>query len=192
VSSSPHRIRFSAPLREVRLRNGRESLVSEQAAAARLEEKYRAGYEAGQKALREELLTQRNQLLEIQNTILRSIERTLPSFAASCEKELIRLALDAARRVVHNTPVNAEAIEAALREGLSEIQGTTEYQVRLNPEDLALLQSVQSAALPSASSKVTFLADETVPRAGCQIHTKHGSILLSRDRALEKLEEALL
>ena len=189
--SSPHKIRFAEPLRDARVHSGREVFLSESAMRGKLEENYQTGFDAGQKALREELVKQRTELLEIQNNVLRSLERALPSLAAQCEKDLISLALLAARRAVHETPISAELVEAMLKQGLAELQGTTEYQVRLNPEDFAMLQEMQSRCLPSsATSKVSFVGDPSLARASCLIHTQHGAIELNREKSFAKLEAA--
>lgn len=191
--SSPHKIRFGEPLRGARVRAGSETYVSEAALQAEGENRYRAGYEAGHRALSEELMRQRGQVLEIQNNILRAIERALPTVAAQCEKELLALALQVARRAVHEMPISAELIEATLRAGLAELQSATEYQVRLNPEDHALLQSIQSQLLPPpGSSKVSFAADPAIARAGCVIQTRHGAVELNREKVFQKMEAAAL
>lgn len=193
MSFSQHKVRFAQPLRDVRANTGREALLSAASMRAQLEERFRAGFEAGQKSLREELVRQRGQLLEVQNNVLRSIERALPAVAAQCEKDLVHLALEAARRVVHGLPISAEAVEHAVRAGLAEIQDTAEYEVRLHPEDLAMLQAVQSPLLPNPSeARVSFAADATVARAGCLIRTQHGAIESNRAKMFEKLEEAAL
>lgn len=191
--SSPHKIQFGELPREVRVRAGTEIFLSQSAQRAELEERYRAGFDAGQKSLGDELMRQRSQLLEVQNTILRSIERTLPTLAAQCERDLVTLAFEAAGRVVKNLPVTAADVENAVRTGLAELQETAEYQVRLNPEDLTLLLGIQSSVLPSPSnSKVQFLADGTVARAGCVIHTRHGAVEVNREKMFARLEEAAL
>jgi flagellar biosynthesis/type III secretory pathway protein FliH len=193
VTPTQHRIRFSEPLREVRVRTGEETFVSQSSVKGQLEERYRAGIEAGQRALSEELVRQRTQLLEIQNNILRSIERSLPTVAAQCEKELVQMVMEVARRVVGDLPISAEAVESVVKRGIAVLHDAAEYEVRLNPEDLALLQKIQSSVLPtSANDKVRFVAERTVSRGGCVIHTHHGLIELNREKMFQKLEEAAL
>lgn len=193
MSFSPHKVRFGEKLREARVRAGQETYVSKSSLRPELEEKYRAGFEAGQKALGEELMRQRAQLVEIQNGILRSMEKALPTLAVQLEKDLIAVALEAARRVVQGAPLSVEAVEAAVRSGIAELQDTAEYQVRLHPEDLTLLQTVQSTVLPSGSNtRVGFVADGTLPRGGCLIHTQHGAIEVNREKMFERLKEAAL
>jgi flagellar biosynthesis/type III secretory pathway protein FliH len=190
VSHWPHRVRFSEPLREARIRIQRETFVSPSAALAQSEERYRAGFEAGQKSIAEEMMRQRAQLLEIQNNVIRSIERSLPTLATQWEKDLVALAFEAARRVVHGTPISRENIEAVVRNGVAALRDAAEYQVRLNPEDLTLLLSIQSPVLPSPSNnKVKFLADPAIKRADCIIQTTHGAIELNREKMFQKLEE---
>ena len=191
MSRWPPKIRFAEPLREARVRAGTETYVSPGEARAQHEERYRAGFEAGQKSLSEEIVRQRAQLAEVQHNIFRSIERVMPNLAARCEKDLVTLAMEAARQVVQEMPICAVTIEAVVRNGIAELQDTAEYQVRLNPEDLALLVAAHSPALPAPEDgKVRFVADAAVPRAGCLIHTRHGAIELNREKMFRKAGEA--
>ena len=65
MSSSRLKISFQEPLRDVRLTNGFEVLISEKAVRESFAEKFHAGFEAGQKELREQLIEQRKQLLDL-------------------------------------------------------------------------------------------------------------------------------
>ena len=70
MSYSRHNISLKAPLREVRYNDGQESLVSEAKMRDALEEQYRKGFEAGEKALGEQLVEQRKQLLDVASLVL--------------------------------------------------------------------------------------------------------------------------
>ena len=191
--ASPHKIRFAEPLRRVCVRTGAETFVSETRFRQSLEERYRQGYEAGQKALSEQLVEQRRQLVEIQNGLLRSIQAALPNVVAECEKSIVLLAIESARKVVEGLPITAEMIESVVKKALTELQDTAEYEVLLHPEDLAMLQQVSSGLLPRAeNSKVRFGIDASVTRGGCIIKTHHGAITALRERMFEKLEAAVL
>jgi flagellar biosynthesis/type III secretory pathway protein FliH len=193
VLASPHKIRFTEPLRNVRVHTGAETFVSETRFRQSLEERYRSGYEEGQKALAEQLVEQRRQLVEIQNGLLRSIQSSLPSVVADCEKSIVLLAMESARKVVEALPITAEMIEAVVKKALTELQDTAEYEVLLHPEDLAMLQQVSSGLLPSGDNvKVRFGIDSRVTRGGCIIKTHHGAITALRERMFEKLEAAVL
>jgi flagellar assembly protein FliH len=193
VSSSPHRVRLAQPLRHARVRVGSENFVSESKFKEMLEERYLEGYQAGQKALSEQLVEQRKQLIEIQTGLLRSIQAALPSVVAECEKSIVLLAIESARKVVESIPINSEMMECVVKKALAELQDTAEYEVLLHPEDLALLESVSSGLLPRAdNSKVRFRVDGSVSRGGCVIKTGHGAITALRERMFQRLETAVL
>jgi flagellar assembly protein FliH len=193
VSCSPHKIRLSQPLKHVRVRSGAESFVSESKFRETLEERFRQGYEAGQKALSEQLIEQRKQIIDIQTGLLRSIQAALPGVVAECERSVVLLAIESARKVVESIPITPEAVEEVVRRALTELQDTAEYEVFLHPEDLKLLEAVQSGLLPQgATANVRFGIDTSVTRGGCVIKTKHGAISALREKMFEKLETAVL
>jgi flagellar biosynthesis/type III secretory pathway protein FliH len=170
-----------------------DALVSELKVRQLLEEQFQKGFEAGQKALGEQLVEQRKQLLDLQNGLLRSLEKSLPGIAAECEKSLVLLALESARRVVHDTPINVALIEKTVLAALAELKDTADYEVLLHPEDLALLVQVQSGIVPPAESKrIRFTADPAIARGDCVVNTRHGSIAATREQIFQKLESAVL
>ncbi|HEV8541896.1 MAG TPA: FliH/SctL family protein [Verrucomicrobiae bacterium] len=193
MSSSRHKIQFPQPLREVRVRKSGEALVSETRFRELLEERFRAGFEAGQKALGEQLVEQRKQLLDLQNGVLRSIQQALPSVIAECEESVVLLAIESAKRVLGALPITSQVVESTVKQGLAELQQTAEYEVRLHPEDLSLLEKAHSGVLPAPENKdVKFTPDSSILRGGCMIQTRHGSIEATRDKMFEKLEAAVL
>lgn len=191
--SSPHKLRFSQPLRQVHLRAEGGCFIAESEHQRALEERFREGYEAGQKALAEQLVEQRKQLIDIQSGLLRSIEAALPNVVAECERSVVLLAIESARKVVESLPITAEMMEGVVKKALTELQDTAQYEVLLHPEDLGMLQQIGSDLLPAANdTKVRFGIDASVTRGGCMIKTNHGAISAIRERMFEKLEAAVL
>ncbi len=179
-------------MREVRV-NGTEPLVTEAKVRELLEEQYQKGFNAGQKELAEQLLEQRKQLLDLQSGLLRSLERALPGVVAECEKSLVLLALTSARRAVHEAPIDAELVERIVMAAVAELKETAEYEVLLSPDDLKLLQQIQSGILPSVENdKIRFTPDARVARGDCVVNTRHGSIAARREEIFEKMERAVL
>jgi flagellar biosynthesis/type III secretory pathway protein FliH len=151
------------------------------------------GFDAGQKILGEQLIEQRKQLLDLQNGLLRSLENALPEVATECEKSLVFLALESARRVVHDTPINEALVERTVMTAIAELKDTAEYEVLLHPEDLSLLVQAQSGILPLAENKrIRFTPDPRIARADCVVNTRHGSIAATREHMFEKMESAVL
>ena len=193
MSCSRHKVRLSAGLKDIRARSGGEVLLSDRKMKAALEEKFHAGYEAGQKALGEQLVQQRAQLIEVQSGVLSSIEQALPRMILECEKSLVLLAIEAARRVVHETPISVELIESTLKGALVNMRDSAEYEVRLHPDDLELLHEVNSSHLPRGeSAKMKFTADSSISRGGCVVQSHLSSIDATREKLFEKLEGAVL
>jgi flagellar assembly protein FliH len=160
---------------------------------AMLQARFQEGIEAGRKALAEQLVEQRNQLLQVQNGILRSLEQALPGVIAECEQSIVLLAFEAARRIVGALPVTAESIEASVKQALAELRETADYQVYLHPADLAVLREIQSGLLPAAgNASAKFSADASISRGGCIVRTRHGSIEALREKMFERLERAVL
>lgn len=193
MSGSPHKIRLNQPLKQVRVRVGTDSFVSEGKFREVLEERYRQGYEAGQKALSEQLIEQRKQIIDMQNGLLRSIQEALPGVVADCERSVVLLAIESARKVVESVPITPEMMEEVVKRALTELQDTAEYEVFLHPDDMKLLEAVQSGLLPQEESgTVRFRIDGSVTRGGCVVKTKHGAISALREKMFEKLETAVL
>jgi flagellar assembly protein FliH len=172
---------------------GNESFISETKFQQELEKRFQEGYEAGQKALSAQLVEQRKQLIDIQTGLFRSIQNALPNVVAECEKSLVLLAIESARKVIDSIPITPEMMEAVVKKALTELQDTAEYEVLLHPEDLALLNDVSSGLLPKENNtKVRFGIDASVTRGGCLIKTRHGAISAVRERMFDKLEAAVL
>lgn len=193
MSYSRHKLALKHPLRDVVVRDGFETLISERKSRQMIEERYRVGFEAGQKALGEQLIEQRKQLLELQSGILRSLENALPGIVAECERSIVLLALESARRVVQQIPIDAALVEGVVRSALQELQEAAEYEVLLHPADLASLQKVQSGLLPSSeNTKVRFVADSRIAPGDCLVNTRHGSIAATREHMFAQIESAVL
>lgn len=191
MSLSPLKIRFSAPLRNVRAGSSREQMLCKAEVDHLLREEYQKGIEAGQKSLGQQLVQQRNDLLELQNGVLRSLQETLPRVVQDCEQALVGIALDIAKRVLGEVPMTGEMVEAAVRGALNEIKGVAEYQVHVHPDDLILLQAINSDLLPATGAPVVFNPDETISRGGCLVRTRLGTIDARRETKWKRVEEAL-
>lgn len=191
--SSPPKLKFSSPLRDVYIRLGNDVVIPEQKLREKMEDRYRQGYDAGQKALSEQLVEQRKQLIDIQHGLLRSIQAALPGVVAECEKSVVLLAIESARKIVDSIPISAEMVEAVVKGALTELQDTASYEVLLHPEDLSLLHALQSGLLPQNDNpNVRFGADPKISRGGCIIRTNHGAITALREKMFEKLATSVL
>jgi len=187
-------IPFPAPLRDVRLVTPASAA---ELAARREREIEKAAYERGRRdgesALSEQLLQQRTELLSLHQGVVESLRAALPRVTDAAEKALIELAMEAAKKVVADTPISAPTVEAIVREALKQIEDNAEASIHLNPDDLALLRKHKSPILQGTpeSGPLRFLASSEVTRGGCTIQTRFGLLDARRETKIEQLRQSL-
>jgi len=188
MQSWPEKIQFTAPLREVSLL---DAVALEQRAA--LAKSYERGVRDGERALSEQLIRQRSELLEVQNGIFNSLRRAVPQVIADSENTLISLAIEVAQKVLASAPVNVEMIEAAVREALSHVEETTDFTVLLHADDLDLLQKMNSPVLlqTAAGGHLVFQSSPEVTRGGCIVQTRFGVLDARRETKFALLQKSL-
>jgi flagellar assembly protein FliH len=164
---------------------------------ARLREAEDAGFKRGrlegEKALREQLLHQRAEMLEIHQGVIEALRRAVPGLVSQTENALVTLALETARRLVAGQPVSPEMVAAVVQEALGQIENATEFHIQLHPEDLALLERIQSPLLTPApgGDKFHFHASTDVTRGGCLVRTCFGVLDAQRETKIEQLKKSL-
>lgn len=195
MKSWPEKIPLPQLLRDLRLAapgSGDADLTR------RLQESEKAGYERGrldgEKALSEQLLRQRGELLELQNGVLAAMEKALPQVIHDCENALVSIALEVARKLVAGLAVTAEMVEASVRETLAQAEESAVFSVQLHAEDLALLQKMNASVLLSESNgkRLRFEACADVSRGGCLVQTRFGVLDGRRETKFDLLQKSLL
>jgi len=187
-------LNLSLPLREVRVAavlppaEAWEKLLRQREQAS-----YEQGRQEGERALSEQLLRQRSELADLQNGVLASLRQTVSQIARESESAVVSLALEVARKLVAGMPVSVEMIEAAVHEALGQLESGTEFTLFLHPEDLALLQKVDSSCLTSVGAweRMQVRSSHEVSRGGCLVQTRFGFIDGCRETKLELLQKSL-
>ena len=190
----PEKIRLTASLRNVRLATnelGKRNPDAEQ--KQRDEAIFEKGRRAGEQALSEQLVVQRAELLELQQGVFESLRQAVPRVVHDCEQALVSLALEAARKLVAGLPIDAEMLEASVREALTQVEQSSEFTVLLHPEDLTLLQKMNSplVSLTDGMERIRFRNSREISRGGCMVQTKFGFIDARRETKFEALEKSL-
>ncbi len=170
-----------------------------QEAAARVQEEreqnaFEKGRREGERALSEQLVRQRAELLELQNGVLDALQQVLPQLREQWEQQLVTLAFEVAQKLVGSLPITAESLSSVIREACQELEDSADYVIQLHPEDLALIQKANAPMdLPGGNmERVTFQAAADVGRGGCVIRTRFGAIDARRETKLELLKRAML
>lgn len=186
-------IPFNRPLRDARLL----MQVPAQDWQEHLREREQAAHERGrldgERALSEQLLQQRNEMVELQRGVVDSLRRALPQVVLEAQTALINLALESAQKIVAGLPVNPEMIEAIVREALRQVEDTAEIAIQLHPEDLALLRKHNSPILNGVpeAGPLRFTSSADVTRGGCLVQTRFGLIDARRETKMEQLRQTL-
>jgi flagellar assembly protein FliH len=186
-------ITFTRPLRDLRLlvqapaQNWEDHLRERESSA------YERGRNDGEKALSEQLVQQRNEMSELQRGIVESLKRAVPQVIAEAQTALVSLALESARRIVADLPINPEMVETVIREALQQVEDTAEITIHLNPDDLALLRKHKSPILNGVpdAGPLHFISSAEVTRGGCLVQTRFGLIDARRETKLEQLRQTL-
>jgi flagellar assembly protein FliH len=186
-------ITFTVPVRDVCLTATVSRFETEQRQREAEQAAYERGRHDGEKALSEQLLQQRSELLEMHQGVVASIRNAVPQVVQDTEKALINLVLETAKKIVADIPISTELVEAVLREAVAQIENNTEVTVHLHPDDLALLRKHESPilqGLPDAGP-VRFSGSAEVTRGGCIVHTRFGILDARRETKIEQLRKSL-
>lgn len=186
-------ITLSEPLWDVRLKTP----LPEDDTESRLRAAEQAAYERGrrdaERHLGEQLIQQRNELLELQQGILESLSRGVSEVVQQTETTLVQIALESAQKIVAGLPITLELVEAVVREAVGQTKETAEVTIQLHPDDLALLRKHQSPilqGLPEAGP-LRFIGASEITRGGCLVQTRFGLLDARRETKVEQLRESL-
>jgi flagellar assembly protein FliH len=186
-------IPFNRPVRDVRVLTHSPAQDWSEHLREREQAAYQRGRREGEDSLREQLISQRNEMGGVLNGVIESLRSTVPRLIQETESALIQLALESAQKIVAGLPVNAKMVDAVVREGLRQVEDTAEVTIQLHPDDLALLQKHKSEILSGApgSGPLRFVGSPEVTRGGCLIQTRFGVIDARRETKLDQLREAV-
>ncbi len=187
------KIPLTKPLREVRVGLPPHSAAQEERIRAREQAAYARGRREGEKALSEQLVRQRGELIELQNGVLHSLRQSIGQVTRECEGAMVALSLEIAGKLVADLPISSEIVEAAVREALSHVEQKGKLTVMLNPMDFELLQQANAPVLLAdvGGEQLKFQASANVSRGGCLVQTQFGIVDARRETKFESLKQSL-
>lgn len=193
MNAAQHRLRLPAAPREVRLNShprlapGVGGWVRE-----REDQAFERGRAQTEANLTGQLVSQRNEMLQLQDGVLKALANAVDQVIGDTEQALVELALTTASRLVAGLPLDRTMIEAAIHEALHQVEDTTTVQVFLHAEDLAILQQTGSPFLAEAAAgRLKLAAAPEVTRGGCVVRTQFGELDARRETKLEQVRKAM-
>ena len=133
-------------------------------------------------------------LLERLRGLLNGIHENHTAFYRAAERQVVDLSLQIAQKVVEREVENMPDLAVnVVRAALEEMDARTAIRVRVNPDDVELLQRRWASVVPSGVSaeRIELQPDERVQSGGGIIETTHGQVDAQLSTKLEQLGNAL-
>ncbi|SEK93029.1 flagellar assembly protein FliH [Roseateles sp. YR242] len=121
--------------------------------------------------------------------VIAALDDAVATRVAALEEDTIELAFAAVCRIVGERAVAGGAVADTVRQALAQLSSGTPHRVRLNPDDLVLLDN---DPLRSAHPSVEWIADPAVTPGGCLLESSQGTLDTRLDRQLEQLKQVWL
>ncbi len=169
--------------------------IREEARRAGYEEGLAEGREAAGRAERERIARESDGLADALRAAAGALEAARVRIAAEAERDLVRLAVRVAERIVKAEIGAGRPVAAAnLRRAVELTVRRREVKARVHPADRAALEACLPGLLREVSDlgSVVLEADPSVPRGGCVVVTPEGSVDASVLAQLEEIERGLL
>lgn len=154
-----------------------ERLVTEaQARVATLEqEAYQTGLAAARANMNKEVEAAAGELREQLARTLTELESLYSLIASRAERDLVKLALEIARKVVHReVTTDSDIVLSLARVALERLHPRAVATVLLHPDDFEYVKARRQAV--SSNNTIEITADKAVGRGGCIIQSEHGDI----------------
>ena len=99
------------------------------------------------------------------------------SLYAQAEREVVRLALEVAKKIIHREiQVDKDIIQTLIRVALSHVSEKSAVTIHLNPIDYNYLLEQRAELSQSEGRDISLLADKSIERGGCLVQTECGEI----------------
>jgi flagellar assembly protein FliH len=122
---------------------------------------------------------------------LLEVEQLKRSLYAQSEQELVKLAIEVAKKIVHREiRADRDIIQTLVRVALSHIGEKSAVTVLLNPVDYAYLLEQRAELSQTEGRDISLLADKSIERGGCLIQTECGDIDARIEQKFQEVEHA--
>jgi len=109
------------------------------------------------------------------------------------ERDVVRMALAIAQRVVHRAlDVDPELLLAMARVAIDRLGDGVAATIHLHPDDHRAMMAVRARRADAVPAAVALQPDLTVPPGGCVVRSEFGVIDLGLDAQIAELSRALL
>jgi flagellar assembly protein FliH len=150
-------------------------------------EAHQRGFAEGKALGREQAAAELTPMMDRLGRTLSDLSSLRPRIRSEAEKDLLKLAIAIARRVLHRElTLDPESIEGLIKVALDKLQSRELCRVRVHPDQEAALKS--SLERFSNSQNIELLADPTLQCGDVLFETSHGTLDASIESQLREIE----
>lgn len=152
---------------------------------------YQQGFTEGQTAGAQQAAARLEPAMAKLAESLKDLAAVRRRYLQEAEMDALKLALAVARRVLHRElTVDPESILGVVKAAIDRVDARDLHRVRVNPDDLPILQKhLAAAGLPA---RLEVVADPALERGGVLVETARGTLDASIGSQLKEIERGLV
>jgi flagellar assembly protein FliH len=154
---------------------------------------YENGFRQGEKAGLEIAERKTEAMMRRYAETILEVGKLKPALYMRAERDVVKLALEVAKKVVHReVQVDREIIQTLVRVALSHVAVKSAVTIHLHPADYSFMLEQRAAAMRPGESEreMVLLADKSVERGGCLIEAECGDIDARIEEEFREVERA--
>jgi flagellar assembly protein FliH len=152
---------------------------------------YESGYRQGEKAGLAAAEQKIEAIVKRQAEGIIEIGRIKSALYVQVEREVVRLAIEVAKKIVHReVQVDREIIQTLVRVALSHVADKAPVSIHVNPKDFEYISERQTELSQAEGRTISFIPDKSIERGGCLVETDCGDIDARLEEKFSEVEHA--
>jgi flagellar assembly protein FliH len=154
---------------------------------------YENGFRQGEKAGLEIAEKKAEVLMRRYTEAIEEIGRLKPALYKQAEREVVKLAVEVAKKIVHReVQIDQEIVQTLIKVALSHVAVRTAVTVHLHPTDYNFVLDQRTASNRGGENdrEIVLLVDKSIERGGCLIETECGDIDARIEEEFREVERA--
>jgi flagellar assembly protein FliH len=149
------------------------------------------GFLHGQKAGKEIADQRLDAIIRRYSETLQEISALKNVLRAQVEREVVKLAVEVAKKMVYREiHIDPAIIQTLVRVALSHVSEKSAVTIHVNPGDYAYLLKQRAELAQSEGRDIAFVADNSIEQGGCLIQTECGDIDARIEEKFREVENA--
>jgi len=153
----------------------------------------KSGFEQGERAGLDAAAARTGGLVQSLEQLLAGMEQLQRRACRDLESEIVRLALDVARKVVgREVQADVETVAGIVRDAVNRVEHAEQITIRMNPGDMQRLAELNPRRLDelAEAGRTRFEADASITSGGCRVESDSGDIDARLEQRFKIVEEA--